>query len=42
MLLMEVIDTFHDETQSTQASHTNPKSTTSNVQNTPTPTPLFQ
>jgi hypothetical protein len=34
-----VIDTFHAETQSTHAIHTNPKSTTSNVQNTPTPTP---
>jgi DNA mismatch repair ATPase MutL len=34
-----VIGTFHAETQSTQASHTNPKSNTSNVQNTPTPTP---
>jgi hypothetical protein len=34
-----VIDTFHIETQSVHASHTNPKSTTSNVQNTPTPTP---
>jgi hypothetical protein len=34
-----VIGTFHAETQSTHASHTNPKSTTSNVQNTPTPTP---
>jgi hypothetical protein len=34
-----VIGIFHVETQSTQASHTNPNSTTSNVQNTPTPTP---
>jgi hypothetical protein len=36
-----VIGTFHAETQSTQDSHTNPKSTTSNVQNTPTSTPSF-
>jgi hypothetical protein len=34
-----VIGTFHAKTQSTQASHTNPKSTNSNVQNIPTPTP---
>jgi hypothetical protein len=34
-----MIDTFHDETQSTQASHTNPKSIAYNVQNTLTPTP---
>jgi hypothetical protein len=33
-----VIGTFHAETQSKQASHSNPKSTTPNVQNTP-PTP---
>ena len=36
-----MIGTFHAETQSTQASHTNPKSTTVNVQSTPTPTPSF-
>jgi hypothetical protein len=35
-----VIDTFHAETQSIQASHTNPKSTTSHVQNTLNPTPF--
>jgi hypothetical protein len=34
-----VIGTFHVETQSLQASHTNPKSNNSNVQNTPTLTP---
>jgi hypothetical protein len=34
-----VIGTFHAETQSKQASHSNPKSTTPNVQNTPPPTP---
>jgi hypothetical protein len=34
-----VIGTFHVETQSAHASHTNPKSTASNVQNAPTPTP---
>jgi hypothetical protein len=34
-----LIVTFHVETQSTQANHTNPNSTTSNVQNTPTCTP---
>jgi hypothetical protein len=34
-----VIGTFHVENQSTHAGHTNPKSTTSNVKNTPTPTP---
>jgi hypothetical protein len=34
-----VIGTFHVETQSKQASHANPKSTTSNVQNTPNTTP---
>ena len=34
-----VIGTFHAMTQSTQANHTNRNSTTSNVQNTPTPTP---
>jgi hypothetical protein len=34
-----LIGTFHVETQSTQVGHTNPKSTTSNVQNNPTPTP---
>jgi hypothetical protein len=34
-----VIGTFHVETQSTHVGHTNPNSTTSNVQNTPTPTP---
>jgi hypothetical protein len=34
-----VIGTFHDETHSKQASHSNPKSTTNNVQNTPPPTP---
>jgi hypothetical protein len=37
-----VIGTFHYETQSTQVGHTNPKSTTPNVQNTPTPTPSPQ
>jgi hypothetical protein len=34
-----VIGTFHAETQSKQASHSNPKYTTANVQNTPPPTP---
>jgi hypothetical protein len=34
-----VIGTFHAKTQSRQASHSNPKSTTPNVQNTPPPTP---
>jgi hypothetical protein len=34
-----LIRTFHVETQSTHASRTNPKSTTSNVQNTPILTP---
>jgi hypothetical protein len=34
-----VIGNFHAETHSTHASHTNPKSTTSNVQNIPIPTP---
>jgi hypothetical protein len=34
-----VIDTFHTETQSKQSSHTNPKSTSSNVQNTPNLSP---
>jgi hypothetical protein len=34
-----VIGTFHAETHSTHASHTNPKSTASNVQNTLAPTP---
>jgi hypothetical protein len=34
-----VIGTFHDETQSTHASHTNPKSNNSNAQNTRTSTP---
>ena len=34
-----VNDTFHAKTQSTHASHTNPKSNNSNAQNTPTPTP---
>jgi hypothetical protein len=34
-----VIGTFHAETQSSHASHTNPKSNNSNAQNTPTPTP---
>jgi hypothetical protein len=34
-----VIGTFHTETQSKQASHSNPKSTTTNVQNNPPPTP---
>jgi hypothetical protein len=34
-----VIGAFYVETQSTQDSHTNPKSITSNVHNTPTPTP---
>jgi hypothetical protein len=34
-----VIGAFHDETQSTKASHSNPNYTTSNVQNTPTSTP---
>jgi hypothetical protein len=33
-----VIGTFHAETQSIHTSHTNPNSTTSNVQNIPTPT----
>jgi hypothetical protein len=33
-----VIDTFHAETQSKQASHSNPKSTTTNVQNVTPPT----
>jgi hypothetical protein len=34
-----VIVTFHAETQSKQASHSNPKSNTTNVQNTPPPIP---
>jgi hypothetical protein len=34
-----VIGTFHTETQSKQASHSNPKSTTYNVQNVTPPTP---
>jgi hypothetical protein len=34
-----MIGTFHTETQSKQASHSNPKSNTTNVQNTPPPTP---
>jgi hypothetical protein len=34
-----VIDTFHVETQSTQATHTNPKYNNSNAQNTLAPTP---
>jgi hypothetical protein len=34
-----LIGTFHAETQSTHASHANPKYATSNIQNTPTPTP---
>jgi hypothetical protein len=34
-----VIATFHVETQSTHASHTNPKCTDSNAQNAATPTP---
>jgi hypothetical protein len=34
-----VIGTFHAQPQSAQASPTNPKSTTSNVQNAPSPTP---
>jgi hypothetical protein len=34
-----VIGTFHAQPQSTQASHTNPKSTASNVQSALTPTP---
>jgi hypothetical protein len=34
-----VIGTFHDETQSKQASHSNPRSTTSNVQNDTPSTP---
>jgi hypothetical protein len=34
-----VISTFHAQTQSMQASPTNPNSTTSNVQNSLTPTP---
>jgi hypothetical protein len=32
-----VIGTFHAETQSMQAGHTNPKSNNSNAKNTPTP-----
>jgi hypothetical protein len=35
-----VIGSFHAETHFAHASHTNPKSTTSNVQNTPTTTPF--
>jgi hypothetical protein len=34
-----VIDTFHDDAQSTHAPHTNPKSNASNVQHALTPTP---
>jgi hypothetical protein len=34
-----VIGTFHTETQSKKSSHTNPKSTTSTVQNNPNPNP---
>jgi hypothetical protein len=34
-----MIVTFHVETQSKEVSHTNPKSTISNVQNAPNPTP---
>jgi hypothetical protein len=34
-----VIGTFHAQPKSMQASHTNPKSTASNVQSAPTPTP---
>jgi hypothetical protein len=34
-----VIGTFHTKTQSTHASHTNPNSITSTIQNTHTPTP---
>jgi hypothetical protein len=34
-----VISTFHAETQFAHANRTNPKSTASNVKNTPTPTP---
>jgi hypothetical protein len=34
-----MIGTFHAKTQSKQVGHSNPKSTTSNVQNTPPPTP---
>jgi hypothetical protein len=34
-----VIGTFHDETRSRHAIHTNPKYTTSSVHNTPAPTP---
>jgi hypothetical protein len=34
-----VIETFHVETQSKQASHPNPKSNTSTVHNSPNPTP---
>jgi hypothetical protein len=34
-----MIGTFHDETRSKQSIHTTPESTTSNVQNTPNPTP---
>jgi len=36
-----MIGTFHVETQSKEASHTNPNSTNSNVQNTPNPTPCL-
>jgi hypothetical protein len=34
-----VIGTFHSKTQSKQANHSNPKSTTPNIQNTPPTTP---
>jgi hypothetical protein len=34
-----VIGTFHVDTRSKQDSHTTPNSTTSNVKNTPNPTP---
>jgi hypothetical protein len=34
-----VINTFHAKTESSPASHTNPKSHNSNAQSTPTPTP---
>jgi hypothetical protein len=35
-----MIGTFHAETRSAHASHTNPESTASNAKNTPTPTPF--
>jgi hypothetical protein len=37
-----VIGTFHAETQYKQASHANPKSTSSNIQNTPSPGKTYE